>query len=1035
MVNQHSSAAVAARVGVKAIGVSALLLTTSIPALAQIETVVVTAQKRSEDVQTVPIAVTAYSSADLKAHQIQEFKDLVFSTPNVTYTKTNFTGADFQIRGIGIAAIAGDAEAGVAVHQDDVFLANPPLAEANFYDLERIEVLRGPQSTLFGRGATGGTVNIITAKPDLEQFMGNGEFTYGNFNQIELKGMLNVPLIEDKLAVRVAGDWQKHDGFVRNIATNDQINSENTYSFRGSIRFQPWTHTTIDLIGSYSHEADSKMRAVKQLCTRDPSAVLGCLPESAGTEALNVNAQFTNTVASQQGFGALFGPALAPIFSQLGLFDLTAPANTAAGNVNPSNLREVNTDFDPIYHAKETFVALNVKQQVVPWLDATLVAGYEDHSTFSQESYNNIGSVPLDAARLGVYDASLYNPASFSNAALPTLAYILSGGFPFLGPNFNPAYAALYAPFFSVPGQLPASHITPTGIGLTSGDILRYTPNQFVYDQSDGYDKQYSIELRFNSNFQGPLNFLVGGYYLSTSGYGDYYVPGNVLDYPGILLGALLGGLTAPSLCAATGCIQGPSYYHNFGRDLRLESKAMFGEVYYDVVPDLLKITLGARFTDDHKSENDRIAFLSGLVPIGSPNEDDALAALVAAGLHDFDCSNGSQPGAGCPAGTKLGPNDVFETVGKSFDKWTGRVVVDYTPKLDFTDSTLIYASYSRGYKSGGFNPGVQSDIAAGIATAFKPEGIDAFELGTKNTLLDGTLQANMALWYYNYQDFQVSSIIANTSVNSNIGARLWGIEGEFLYAPDDNWQFNLSFGHTHSAVGDFTLVNPRNPSNGRADVVLIKDATATGGAGQNCVLYRLPGATALTPADAGVPGYFQPSGGQAQLAAHGVPLVNFGMCVPTLTEAEMEAFGFSYGDPLLGPIGSRNDSGGVGVNLHGNELQNTPPWTVSFGIQYHADLAGGYSLVPRIDVYWQDKMWGRIFTDGADRIDSWSQVNLQLTLNAPDDRWYVQAFVKNLTESDGITGEYLTSSTSALYTNAFLVDPRTYGARIGARF
>jgi outer membrane receptor protein involved in Fe transport len=79
--------------------------------------------------------------------------------------------------------------------------------------------------------------------------------------------------------------------------------------------------------------------------------------------------------------------------------------------------------------------------------------------------------------------------------------------------------------------------------------------------------------------------------------------------------------------------------------------------------------------------------------------------------------------------------------------------------------------------------------------------------------------------------------------------------------------------------------------------------------------------------------------------------------------------------------------------------------------------------------------MWGRIFTDGADRIDSWSQVNLQLTLNAPDERWYVQAFVKNLTESDGITGEYLTSSTSALYTNAFLVDPRTYGARIGARF
>src|SRR5580692_1002317 len=197
--------------------VAGLFITTALcaPAFAaEIETVVVTAQKKVENIQTVPIAVTAFTAEDLKAHQIVQFKDLVFSTPNVSYTKTNFTGADFQIRGIGIAAIAGDAESGVAVHEDDVYLADPPLAEANFYDLDRIEVLRGPQSTLYGRGATGGTVNIITAKPDLEQFGGSGEASYGNYNATELQGVVNVPIMTDVLGVRLAGDWVKHDGFV-----------------------------------------------------------------------------------------------------------------------------------------------------------------------------------------------------------------------------------------------------------------------------------------------------------------------------------------------------------------------------------------------------------------------------------------------------------------------------------------------------------------------------------------------------------------------------------------------------------------------------------------------------------------------------------------------------------------------------------------------------------------------------------------------------------------------------------------------------
>jgi len=235
--------------------VGALLLSTALaaPAFAQIEEIVVTAQKKSEDAQTVPIAMSAFTNQDLKDHQIQQFKDLVFSTPNVSYTKGNFTGSDFQIRGIGITAVGYDAESGVAVHEDDVFLSNPPLAEANFYDLDRIEVLRGPQSTLYGRGATGGTVNIITAKPDVDDFHANLEGSYGNYDYQEVKGMVNIPIIEGQLGVRLAGDWLSRDGFVKNVANGDKLDGRDQYSLRGSLRWTPTARTTIDLIVSGSH--------------------------------------------------------------------------------------------------------------------------------------------------------------------------------------------------------------------------------------------------------------------------------------------------------------------------------------------------------------------------------------------------------------------------------------------------------------------------------------------------------------------------------------------------------------------------------------------------------------------------------------------------------------------------------------------------------------------------------------------------------------------------------------------------------------
>jgi len=149
--------------------ISALMMSTAFtaPAFAQIETVVVTAERKAEDIQTVPVAVTALTSADLKAKQVNSFRDLQFHVPSVTFTKSNFGGAQFQIRGITTQFGLGAA---IAQNINDVYQEAPALVNGQYYDVDRVEVARGPQSTAYGRAATGGAVNIITSKPNLTDF-------------------------------------------------------------------------------------------------------------------------------------------------------------------------------------------------------------------------------------------------------------------------------------------------------------------------------------------------------------------------------------------------------------------------------------------------------------------------------------------------------------------------------------------------------------------------------------------------------------------------------------------------------------------------------------------------------------------------------------------------------------------------------------------------------------------------------------------------------------------------------------------------
>ncbi len=431
----------------------------------------------------------------------------------------------------------------------------------------------------------------------------------------------------------------------------------------------------------------------------------------------------------------------------------------------------------------------------------------------------------------------------------------------------------------------------------------------------------------------------------------------------------------------------------------------MYGEVYYDVVPDTLKLTLGLRWTNDKKHQIARSMLADTLAPIGTSDIAPYLAAIpgfsaTLLGTGPFD-ADPSQPG-----------KQLWADQTASFSQDTGRAVIEWTPKTDFTDRTLVYASYARGFKSGGINPPLSAATMA-VPQYFKPEGLNAYELGAKNILLGGMLQANGDLWYYDYKDYQIAEIVNRTSVNNNVDATLWGAEGSLIWAPDSHWTFNLNLTETHTAVGKgVAIIDQRNPTNNYPNSILVKDITT----GANCVV--LPDAAHAGHSMAEVPGsgFFAPPGGTTALVSYGVPQANYGVCGPSLPA------GYSYAP-----------GGGITKDLSGNELPQTPENTISIGAQYNMTLDAGYGVVARLDYYWQSAMSASVFNDPADRIGSWDTMNLSLQLDGPGNWWYARFYATNVFDKANITNTYLSDPSTSLFTNVFLQDPRIVGLALGA--
>jgi outer membrane receptor protein involved in Fe transport len=974
-----------------------LQLAQAAPSRPSVETVTVTSSKLGgADVQSVPIAITAMSQEQLTATQTAGGPDLVKQVPNLTFSKTNFTGYNIQIRGIGTQAISVTTDPAVAVSFNDTPFLRNHFFEQEFFDVSQVEVLRGPQGTLYGRNATSGVVNVISALPT-DHWEAQASVDVGNYNNRRLEGMINVPVMDDKIGLRVAGEWTKRDGYSFNEETGNSTDGRNLWSSRVSLLVHPISNLTATAIWEHFDEDDARLRSGKQLCARDESPTVVDGP--AGPQIPDYNPQSGGNFGGvwlQQGCHAasLYSPesfgtpnaASIPFIAALQLLSpYMAPGlNPYAGITQSTDLRVINSLIDPKYRAKNDTYELNIDFHVTPALTLTSQTAYNTDNLYSTEDFNR------------------YNTS--------TGIFTDPGGFTLIGKDGE----------YCDP-QLGCSS------RLVAQDISNETAHQFYQ------------EVRLASSFEGKLNFVGGGNYMKYRTLENYMIFSNAISLATETFNGYFGGspgipdtdhvpfdadranscpvTTPPSLDPAAigaatflglGCAyidpnpldsidgQGHNYFRS-QNPYKLTSWALFGEVYYNITDDI-KLTGGLRYTDDNK-HFDVIPSWSLIAYKGYP---------------------------------------ITNVINQEWREFTGRANVTWTPKLDFTDQSLFYASYARGYKGGGANPpGVIPIISEFPVTrgadyitspsnqthpsTFEPEFNNAFELGTKNMLLDGAMTVNGDVFLYKYKNYQISQIIDRTAVNMNVNATVKGAELETSWSPLPGLKFGLNTGYEDARIDSGqSAIDIMDRTAGHTDWMVVKPfITQT----SNCILptvvvNEILAAPFTSLAYTCVDAYSYHIDPVTALPYHADPGVD------------------SNGRPLPGyagfdPDAAPNHGEGFSKDLSGNMLPSAPHFTLSLTGDFSMPVSADWAGTLHGDFYWQSDSFARVFNDRPyDEIRGYTNINLALIFTNQDG-WQAMAYVKNVLDTTAITGAFLNSDDTALATNIFVTDPRLFGIRI----
>ena len=1018
---------------------------------AGVEEIIVTGQKKEERIQDVPIAISAFSMEQLDAQKIEGGFDLLKAIPNVSFSKTNFTSYNFQIRGVGTQSISATSDPGAAVSFNNVAIIQNRLFEQEYLDVERVEVLRGPQGTLYGRNATAGVINVISNKPKMSTWEGMLDLEIGNYQTQRLRGHFNAPL-GDTFAIRGAYAATERDGYTYNAGTDSDVDGRNLWTGRISLGWQPNDRIRADLIYERFYEEDDRLRTGKQLCHRDegpetlgsvhietgvpldPSFVgreeavalrraafgQGCEPGSLYADGAY---DTPNGLSYNFVYGSRFGPDVGNRLGENpdGTYAQILTGANPYGDLRQSpDLREIYSPRDPVYRAEADLYQLNVDLDLTDTLTVSSQTAYVDDETYSFQDFNRFASLPI-----------------FTD----TDDLVVS---PFIGDfrEFSPG-------------------------GVFCDPQVGCSETLAGFDIAQAAAEQFSQELRIQSAFDGPVNFSFGANYTNFDVLVDYYIMFNVIS--AMASSPLFDGHPDPDICrngwAWDGVVERPAddiFAHcpyvdpnpvdtsrNFGtggngegeghnyyrskNPYELESWAGFGEIYWNIRDDL-KLTAGLRYTKDTKTFTE--------IPTQT---------LLASGFL-----GGGTVARGYP---------VAGVIEQEWGEWTGRLVLDWQPVLDFTDESVLYVSFSRGYKGGGANPPkpgfadkayindfVVPDIidqatfdffdatgafpvlqltADEYSDTFEPEFVNGFEIGTKNTLFGGAVMLNATAFYYDYTDYQVSQIRDRTAVNENFDADIWGLELETVFAPSEHWQFLANVGYLKTRIADGeTSIDIINRTQGDPGYVLVKPWSQLP---SNCIIpvHVAENWAATTGGNGYMAGAQKFCGGLGGFLAIATPTDD---AIDPMTGEQWDPLAVNGDGNLLYP--EINGGAGLLADLGGNELPQSPNFTVTVGGQYNFDVLREWRSTVRMDYYWQGDSYHRVYNlEPYDRLQSWSNINFSMWVTNERQGVTIEAYVKNLLNDDPITGAFLNSDDTGLTTNVFVFDPRLIGLSIKKEF
>jgi Outer membrane receptor proteins, mostly Fe transport len=728
--------------------VAGMLTLLAVPAVAQdIAEIVVTAQRREQNVQDVPIAVTAFTAQDLQTRGLNDIRALSQLTPNVNLDAGSpFSGdtsvLSASIRGIGQDDFAFNLDPGVGVYLDGVYLARTIGANQSLLDVERIEILKGPQGTLFGRNTIGGAINIVTHTPGTEPRL-IATATVGEFKRRDFAFTADFP-VSEKFLTSISASSQVRDGYQRVIpypettepgrigfvvdkqtdfpkagyATSNRHGGQNLQVVRGKALWHASDRVDVTFSADWSHQDQPAF----------PTTVLAVITDPDGFGAL----------------GAIYNLCISTPAEVLNTVPELAPFRTTPGGVcGPRNNEPITPGGKPLSSGGAPLGGAGYVGGPIP---------------YGQEG-NPSGPAPR-----------LY--WNFENTQTGNIDTTYSSG-----PSF--------AKYDAIGGSITVDWELGDNLSLKSitgwrqidwrvGVDLDGTPETIQEVTDHQYQHQWSQEFQLSGEaFDGRLDYVAGLYYFQESGYVHDFVP-----------------------------FGGALYVYDVANDIDTKSYAIFTHMEY-ALTDRWAFTLGARYSRDDKEfeggQSDLDAFsykITGCYPPDGP-ANVLLDPSIPPGVTCQQALGFVTPGEPLryfPAGIQKQKYNVFTpTVGVQFHA---------------SDDVMLYARYAKGFKAGGWTTRLSNPVPDASLTAFGPEHNKAYELGVKSQWFNNHLQANAAVFYSEYTGIQLNIQEAASPVLHNAGdAELKGAELEILAVTGTGFTLNLAAAYIDAK---YTELDPR---------------------------------------------------------------------------------------------------------------------------------------------------------------------------------------------------------------------------------